>query len=971
MKLHLPKGLLAALIGAVLAGNITPAMAGVLTTGSFTYTAGGTDYTFSGTAAIESNYDTDKNIGTSSTDFIVGSTTYNGAANTADGPFIADSSVEAGHGANNFWKNLTDRSDSGFEGAVYGQTLLMKGSTTATQQLKNNGMGNMAIGGLITEDTAATTESPDDTSNYILNGASGNSNLTLVANESVGMNMYIGANTEIKVGGTGQLIAATNGTWNLNSGKTLTMTAGADGAVVFQSAISVQGGGTLSISDGLTFDGGSITVASGSTLHMTGTVDIISHASGAETARDRANGNGFGHAEYSVNTSDYIRGDGTANLSEVSWSINGKDASLSGNTLSYTGDNNTYYIYNAGEAADYSSATHLVVDVEMGNTYDLGTSTNTTLESMTIKSGKVTSSYAGGPNSGVCFMRGDIFIEAGAELELTGAHDALGWDNHPTRSISLRGEAHQTANLTLSYTDDASTTLKTNLNLQGYALVSGGALNAFGGTITVTGTDNIFASTLELRNALTVDVVGSSDSLLINGNIVSNGYAAFTGALTKTGAGLLEITGDINGGNKHTINGANTTIIHSASIQNVTIENARLAAEAGQNLSGTVNLTNVTLAGTMNITGGTTTYTAGTLRFEGDAATVTISQGATLAHDGFNFTANGTEAATIQGSGQDSLLLYTGSNHISNATLTKTADGDKYIGVALDNVDLTLNNGADNRLYGSHRQSLRNLTVNGGTLNVESAATVSGTTTVADGAKVTIKNTGASLGSVTGAGTVESEQNATVNTASGFTGTLAAKGNSVLTDAGTGSGFDVDATAGDLVLLNRDTAITLDSVALAGGHSLTIGTETSHDITLNLTTLTVGEGGGTLNANLNLTGTETLDMSSALTLGCSVDLGDGGVALSGSLLDGLATNGYVELFTGVDELMHNGAAYSEPISASEVFSNDALRDTADVNYTVAYENNVVMLKSSVIPEPTTATLSLLALMGLAARRRRK
>lgn len=958
-------------MGAVLAGNITPAMAGVLTTGSFTYTAGGTDYTFSGTAAIESNHNEEKNIGTSGTDFTVAGTTYTGAASTTDRPFIADSSVEAGHGANSFWKNLTNRSDSGFEGAVYGQTLLMKGSTTATQQLNNNGMGNMAIGGLITEDTAATTESPDDTSNYILNGASGNSNLTLVANESVGMNMYIGANTEIKVGGTGQLIAATNGTWTVNSGKTLTMTAGADGAVVFQSAISVQGGGTLSISDGLTFDGGSITVASGSTLHMTGTVDIISHASGAETARDRANGNGFGHAEYSVNTSDYIRGDGTANLSEVSWSINGQDASLSGNTLSYTGDNNTYYIYNAGEAADYSSATHLVVDVETGNTYALGTSTNTTLESMTIKSGTVTSSY-GGASSG--FVRGDVFIEGGAELVLSGGHDVLGWDSTATRSISLRGEEHQAANLTFAYTTGGSTTMTTDINLQGYAQVSGCALNAFHGTITATGTDNIFASNLVLREALTVDVTGSSDSLLISGNISSytDSYGSnFTGALTKTGAGQLEITGDINGGNKHTINGGNTTTISSASIQDVTIENAKLSSEVGQNLSGTVNLTNVTLAGTMNITGGTTTYTAGTLRFEGDAATVTISQGATLAHDGFNFTANGTEAATIQGSGQDGLLLYTGSNHISNATLTKTADGDKYIGVALDNVDLTLNNGADNRLYGSHRQSLRNLTVNGGTLNVESAATVSGTTTVADGAKVTIKNTGASLGSVTGAGTVESEQNATVNTASGFSGTLAAKGNSVLTDAGTGSGFDVDATAGDLVLLNRDTAITLDSVALAGGHSLTIGTETAHDITLNLTALTVGEGGGTLNANLNLTGTETLDMSSALTLGCSVDLGDGGVALSGSLLDGLATNGYVELFTGVDELTHNGVAYSEPISASEVFSNDALRDTADVNYTVAYENNVVMLKSSLIPEPTTVTLSLLALMGLAARRRRK
>jgi len=964
MKLHLPKSMLTALIGAVLACNITPAAAGVLTTGSFTYEAGGTTYTFSGTAAIESNYNEEKAIGTSGTDFTVAGTTYNGAANTANGPFIADSSVEAGHGANNFWKNLTNRSESGYEGAVYGQTLLMKGSTTVTHQLNNNGMGNMAIGGLITEATA-------DASSYVLNGANNNSNLTLVANEAVGMNMYIGANTEIRVGGTGQLIAATNGTWTVNSGKTLTLTVGADGAVVFQSAISVEGGGTLSISDGLTFDGGSVTVASGSSLNLTGTVDIISHASGAETDRNSADGNGFGHAEYTVSISDYLKGDGTVNSSNVSWKINGHDATQSDSALSYQGDSDTYYIFNTDNVGDYSSAKRLVVDLQEGGSYDLGNAA-TTLESMTIRNGTVISKY--NLSNGNAFLKGDIVIEGGAELKFEGgSHDALGWNNGAARSISLRGSEGNVAKLTFAYTDNGSTTMTTDFDLQGNALISGGKFNSFGGTITATGGNNEIQSNLEIRNALTVDVAASSE-LTLGGNITRHSDHGNT--LTKTGEGQLTITGNIIGSasvHDMVINGGNTTTISSSSIQSVTIQNARLSSASGQNLSGTMSLTNVTLAGTMTITGGTTTYTEGTLHFDGENTGVNISHGATFAHDGFNYTAcDDSQQASILSNGQNILELWQGNVSISNASMVKTADGDKYIAIELHNVDLTLNNGDNNRLDGGDKtQALRNLTVDGGTLNVESAATVSGTTTVATNARVVVKNSNASLGSLEGAGRVETTQNATVSTASGFTGTLAAKENSVLTDRGVGSGFDVEATAGDLVLLNRDTAITLDSVSIGAGHSLTIGTEDAHNITLNLTSLKVEAGGGTLNANLNLTGTATLDMSSALTMGCSVDLGDGGITLSGSVLDGLATNGYVELFKGVDELTHNGAAYSAPISASDVFSNAALADTADTTYTIVYENSVVALKSSLIPEPTTATLSLLALMGLAARRRRR
>lgn len=949
-------------------------MAGVLTTGTFEYEANGQTYTFSGTAAIEANYNESKNIGTKDTSFTVAGTSYTGAQNTATGPFIQDSPLSSASGTVEFWKNLTNRSDLPY--AVYGQTLLMKGSTTATNELKNNGMGNMAIGGLITEATA-------DTSQYVLNGDNNSSSLTLVANEDAGMNMYIGANTEIKVGGTGQIIVSTDGSWVVNNGKTLTLTTGSDGSVVFNADTTVSGGGTLAlnanttiangstltISDGLNIESGAITVESGSTLSLSGTVNI--NAEGVVTARDKAAGNGYGSVIYSANTADYIKGEGTTTgIEDVSWSLNGYAASYNDGTISYSGDSSIYYIYDAADA-DYSNARDLVVDVGAGDTYSLGATANTALDSLTIKSGTVTSEYGGGAQG---FFKGDVIIEGGAKLTLAGtgnnSHDALGWGDIVTRSITLLGEEGKTATLELAYSSDKSTTLRTDINLQGNALVTGGKVNSFGGKITATGTNNEIASELQVRNGhpLTVEVSGAADTLTISGNIKSNSDGGST--LTKSGEGTLYITGDIDALGS-TINGSSSTIISSGSIQNITLQNSTFRSTETMTLGGTVNLTNVTLDGTAEIASGATSYTAGTLQFtSGKNSSITIAQGATFANDGFTYTSQGTDNATINSNGEFQLQIYTGSVTIANATMEKTTESDKHIGIALDNVDLILNSGTGNKLYGDKEQNLNNLTINGGTLNIESAAKVANTTAIAESATLNLKNANATLGAVSGAGRVNSEVTTSVATAADFTGTLAATNGTTLTDSGTGSGFSVDVTQGNIVL-SRAEAITLDSATIGNGYTLTIGSETDHDVTLTLSHLTVATGGGTLQANLDLNNTGTLALSGVLTLGGSVELGDGGIALSGSLLDGLTTNSSITLFQDVDGLLRNGLDFTEPVSASAIFSNEALKDTDSVIYTVSYENNNVLLNARLVPEPATATLSLLALAALCARRRRK
>ncbi len=839
------------------------------------------------------------------------------------------------------------------------------------------------------------------------NGTTTTDELTMGAGSTLSGTGTVTA-TNFNVSGTGTLqadVTATN----------LSMEAG--------STLTVNENSTLTISSGFTLDGNSIEVASGSTLNLTGgTIDIIAVTQDSESTPDKVAGNnGWGTVAHSVNFSDYIQGDGTKNTTGVAWSINGHVATQSGNMLTYTENGDTYYIYNAGAEAAYSGAAHLVVDIDKGNTYNLGIAANTTLESLTITSGMVTTGYVSpntwsDPNYGDAFMRGDITIESGGELQLAGegagANDALGWNEHATKSISLsggEGEGNE-AKLTLAYTETTgSTTLKTDLNLKGNALVSGGEFNSFGGDITATGTNNTFASNLAMREALTVNVTESSDSLLISGNI--SGYtdasgSDFTGALTKTGAGQLEITGTINGGNRHTINGGNTTTISSTSIQDATIQHAKLASESGQNLSGTMSLTNVTLAGTINITGGTTTYTQGTIKLDGQNAKIIISQGATFSNDGFDYTAyDSSKSASIQGGiGSTSLELYHGNVSISNASMEKKSTDGKHISIALNNVDLTLNSsgGNDNRLFGDKTQSLRNLTVNGGILDVESAATVSGTTKIGTGATVVIMNADADLGSVTGAGTVKSQKEAPENTASefavstaaGFTGTLTATGNTTLTDVGTGSGFNVVATDGDIVLLNRATEVTLQSLVLGSGHSLTIGgspvqTSAADEPDAALAagvrvtdTVTLQGGSSVVGGGLNLTSTQTLEINDigngTITLGGALILPTGGsITLAGDILDtlaGLAKGDTLNVFSGVTSLTLGDTDYTGVLEAAEATDlTNYFRGLGvgyQLGYTGAANGGVVYIQKNV-PEPTTATLGLLALAALAARRRRK
>ena len=140
---------------------------------------------------------------------------------------------------------------------------------------------------------------------------------------------------------------------------------------------------------------------------------------------------------------------------------------------------------------------------------------------------------------------------------------------------------------------------------------------------------------------------------------------------------------------------------------------------------------------------------------------------------------------------------------------------------------------------------------------------------------------------------------------------------------------------------------------------------------------TLTGGSGTLLANLTLVGNSLLDVDggddAALTLGSllTVDNAQGLVNLDQETLEaisGLKEGEHVTLVKGLE-----GTSFSTNLQngdwASTHFDLSSINE-GDYQVYVG-DNSMGIMKTSAVPEPTTGTLSLLALMALAARRRRK
>lgn len=190
----------------------------------------------------------------------------------------------------------------------------------------------------------------------------------------------------------------------------------------------------------------------------------------------------------------------------------------------------------------------------------------------------------------------------------------------------------------------------------------------------------------------------------------------------------------------------------------------------------------------------------------------------------------------------------------------------------------------------------------------------------------------------------------------------------------------VYATAGDIRLLTN-TATELHTLVSEGAYTLSV-----RDGNGAVGSLRVGgelrlAEGTSLETNLEIASGVRLTLGGSAELnGNSLTLGNA-IRISDNMLVGLATNGSFTLATGVGSLVFqelsalaiavdadSPVGYSETVSSGD-WDASAYFANLDGNTRLSYHNGTLSLMS--VPEPATATLSLLALSALCLRRRRR
>ena len=193
----------------------------------------------------------------------------------------------------------------------------------------------------------------------------------------------------------------------------------------------------------------------------------------------------------------------------------------------------------------------------------------------------------------------------------------------------------------------------------------------------------------------------------------------------------------------------------------------------------------------------------------------------------------------------------------------------------------------------------------------------------------------------------------------------------------------VYASAGDMAVMQQAAGLNLDELVVASQKTVSAytGTEADAAAEANVTVSKRAEfgAGAVLNANLTLAagatlevGVDGLTMGSTLTLNQGLTLGDDTL----SRVQGLSVGESTTLFRGVDGLTLGNTSYTTITTDNSMLASPWFTNLTGDQYALTYTGTdngslSITMMYAAVPEPTTATLSLLALAALAARRRRK
>ncbi len=367
---------------------------------------------------------------------------------------------------------------------------------------------------------------------------------------------------------------------------------------------------------------------------------------------------------------------------------------------------------------------------------------------------------------------------------------------------------------------------------------------------------------------------------------------------------------------------------------------------------------------------------------DGKEGTITIDTAATTPDENLQLVRSEDQGVTVDITGNISLkgntaLEVVGSGALkhkeafNNATAIRVQEGAT---LAVDST-AALTAGAELNKGGL---ALDSATVSGKDITVTDSASIratGGTSTIA--ANTVLTNTSTVSYDVANGATLKS------------TGSLGGDGRADITKSGTGdlhlnnasnAVANIRVNEGELNLYGNDTYYINDLLVDTGAAlkfyaglvdtTDNVGANMVVDGTASFTT------GSTMAGNLTLATGSTLEIeegfltmsSNTLTLQQGITLGD---ATLQRIMD-LSIGEQLILFTGVDALVLESTLQAELTTQDAVMASTFFANIENNSYVLTYSGgNVGFTMTANIPEPTTATLSLLALAALAARRRRK
>lgn len=609
-----------------------------------------------------------------------------------------------------------------------------------------------------------------------------------------------------------------------------------------------------------------------------------------------------------------------------------------------------------------------------GNNVTLGGTGNLSVRNFNLAGGKSVTidglSIAESSAQTRSWNNNTINLKNGASLDTRQSYY-----NHSSGTLTIGGsDANGTMyvkGLCLMPNDVAYTKSELNVSAGAHLIIAGE-------TSGTTGSDFVLA-------------VGGEQSQLSAGANIINVYGTLTSNAAMT---LYRKAADVtiqNGGRMNLLEG----LVLKGTAYNDWLKamNANLQVQEGGQLyaaGGTqrnelvVSLASDTTLGAIGSADSTVTFTNNmTVGTAGKDGTFTVDTAATTADDNLLLTRSETKGVTVDMTGSLNLQGNTAVEVIGSGTLRHKKAFNNATAIRVrEGATLAVNSGAELTAATELSKS---------SISLDSAVVSGSGITVTDAA--TIRATGGNS-TITATTTLTNESTLTYDVAEGATlqstGALTSETRSDLVKIGTGSlqlnnaanRFDnIRVDAGELMVHGAE-AYDLDNLQAATSASLSFyagavgNVETEAAVRVSGTADFGSEA--RLNANLTLATGAVLSvadgglaMGSTLTLQEGVLLGDSTLARVQSLRVGESTT----LFRGVDGLTLGNTEYTtisteDSILASPYFSN--LSNNYVLSYTGTEDGslNITMI-SAAVPEPTTATLSLLALAALAARRRRK